>query len=165
MSEKPGFLRAISLWNPHATLMVLGEKQNETRPKTTNVRGRVFIHSSLNRAWEHKAYHEVEFFEALLRHKIAPSELKYGYILGSVEIIGSQSTESLEILTPKEREFGNYDPGRGVWFTIKPQMLEKPIPFNGQQGFFWVPACCFCKQVPVAQVGQSCEPCHFDRMS
>src|SRR5438270_797739 len=95
MTEKPGFVRCISLWNPHATLMVLGEKRLETRPKPTNIRGRVYIHSSLSRSWD-KMLEEVDFFEALARHGVLRSDIKYGHILGSVDITHSDVITSEE---------------------------------------------------------------------
>lgn len=165
MTEKPGYLRAISLWNPHATLMVLGEKRLETRPQNTNIRGRVFIHSAQSRAWK-PMIEQVEFFEALARHQVLPEDLKYGYILGSVEIIHSDrisSEDSVKCLqsnlTASEFAFGDYSVGRYWWETKNPQMLAKPIPFKGQQGFFWVPACCHCQKIPAMSPSKLCGEC------
>lgn len=42
-------------------------------------------------------------------------------------------------LTPRERAFGDYAPGRYGWTSHSPIKFREPIPFKGRQGIFDVP--------------------------
>lgn len=135
--SRPGFIRGISLWNPYATLVVLGEKKWETRSKATQVRGRIAIHSSLNRKWDWMLS-IYPFRETLYAHGVDTPT--YGCILGTVEIIDCRPTESVRGYIGKAEEiFGNYDSGRSAWKLVNPVRFAEPVKFKGFQGFFWIP--------------------------
>jgi hypothetical protein len=138
--SKPGFVRCVSLWNPHATLVVTGEKKLETRGGRGNVhiRGRLLIHSSLTREWEWM--HQMPMFrEALKRHGYEGT-LDYGYVIGSVDLTDCRPVESVRgYISRQESVFGNYEDGRFAWKLENPVRFAEPIRFQGHQGFFWVP--------------------------
>jgi activating signal cointegrator 1 len=135
--NKPGHIRAISLWNPHATLVVIGEKKWETRSFPTLVRGRVAIHAALNEEWKWMCGMQ-PFFGSLATHKA--ENLSYGYLLGTVEITDCLKAEGTRTaLSQKEITFGNYDDGRYAWKLERPIRFAEPVKFTGHQLFFWVP--------------------------
>lgn len=87
----------VSLYQPEATLVVIGEKTNETRSWSTKYRGRLLIHATkrFTRGDLSKCY-AYNFIPALRRFipsgDISPA-LPHGAILGSVEVV-----ECLEII-------------------------------------------------------------------
>lgn len=134
MSES---IRAISLWNPHATLVVLGEKKLETRPRRTNIHGPILIHSAMSREWEWMCVLPL-FKEAL---SAISGNLNYGYLIGSVSIVDCRPTSDFRgYIGRQEEAFGNYNDGRYAWKLTHPQIFKEPVRYRGSQGFFNVPA-------------------------
>lgn len=129
-------MKAISLWNPWAHLVVVGAKSFETRHWPTNVRGTVAIHAAKVWTRELQSYRHEPFFNLFW-----PNEMPLGCLLGTVDIIGCHRVESslIERLSDQELAFGNYEIGRYAWELRNPVAFEKPIPWKGMQGFFEVP--------------------------
>lgn len=46
----------------------------------------------------------------------------------------SAFTKYPQLDTPRERAFGNYEPGRWAWVTNHLRVLSEPLPFKGGQG-------------------------------
>jgi hypothetical protein len=133
-------MKAITLWQPWAQLIVQGDKLIETRSRNTNIRGRVAIHAAKadhSGLLLHIPMRELEFFQEAGVTGI--KEPPRGAIVGTIEIIDSWPIE--EIIgtgydTPKERAFGDWRPGRWGWILQKPVLFDKPIPAKGSQGFW-----------------------------
>jgi hypothetical protein len=135
-------MKCISLWQPWASLVVLGEKQNETRSWPTNFRGTLAIHAA-KKPWNQLPFMGGGFLaylhRALSAHRIDLYFLPRGSIIGTVEIIDCVPVESLySTLAEQERAFGDYSRGRYAWKLANPVMFNKPIPCKGQQGFWTV---------------------------
>ncbi len=139
-------MKCISLWQPWATLMVIGAKRNETRSWPTSHRGIVAIHAA--KKWTRELAHMCRtdpFWEALADECNVPacyvsgSALPFGAIVGTVEIIGCKQITEENRPSGNERAFGDYTPGRFGWQTRNPVRFAEPIPFRGAQGFFEVP--------------------------
>jgi hypothetical protein len=129
-------IRAISLWQPYATLMALGLKTIETRGRRTHVRGALAIHA----ARECYPYAGLpEDLKALLRQQGLESQaLQRGCVLAVVSLVDCQPTEELPISNP-ERCCGNYAPGRFGWLTRDVRRLAEPVHCRAKQGFFFLP--------------------------
>ncbi len=88
-------MKALSLTQPWAELVVLGEKQYETRSWSTKVRGRIAIHAS--KAFPKSAKDLTEedpyFVTALGKYPIIRVAL--GAIVGTVEIVEIHPTDSI----------------------------------------------------------------------
>lgn len=121
-------MKCISLWQPWASFVIRGHKQIETRSWYTGYRGLLLIHAAKTK-------------EALKGETKLLAELPFGALLGVVRLVDCRPTESLiSRITQKERDLGNYDPGRFGWiFDNAFQFIEQPIPYKGMQGFFEVP--------------------------
>ncbi|HEX8564106.1 MAG TPA: hypothetical protein VF648_00460 [Pyrinomonadaceae bacterium] len=133
-------VKILPMWQPYASLAVLGEKENETRSWDTRYRGVVAIYATKNFPPSAKslAYDNLFCREALSRHFI--EQLPYAGIIGSVELVETEKTDSfLSKISEKERAFGDYSPGRFVWLFSNPVELKEPIPFKGQQGMWNAP--------------------------
>lgn len=146
-------MKAISIWQPHSSLVVLGLKPFETRPWAawkSLIGQRIWIHAG-------KTLDDLEAMNGYLVDSDAGvdrnetfdayagalksagftylRELPRGCLLGTAVQAESIPTESLIDPGP----FGNFAPGRFAWRMIDPNALARPIPFIGKQGFFEVP--------------------------
>jgi activating signal cointegrator 1 len=145
-------MKAISIWQPHASLIICGAKPFETRhwaaPKWLMWQ-RIAIHASkctddLEELAEYiqarKEDGDSEIFdsyEAMWKALIAGgftnlNELPRGAIIGTA--ILSECIRSEDLADPGH--FGNFGPGRFAWRMTDVKPLAEPIPFRGQQGFF-----------------------------
>lgn len=135
-------MKALSLTQPWATLVVTGEKRIETRSWSTNFTGRVAIHASKGFPKWAKECVNAEFFEESLRRfgYRSPSTLPTGSIIGLATIMGCRRTEDVgHQLSEKEQEFGDYYEGRFAWFLTDPVQFGVPIPCKGALGLWTVP--------------------------
>ncbi len=135
-------LKALSVRQPQAALLVLGEKRIETRPRRTSFRGLVAIHASLSFPLADRQrcrWHPFSWplHEAGYRDS---GELPRGAIVGVVELYLCR-----EIVTPDdcplepELSFGDYALGRFAWDVRNPRALKTPVPCRGQLGLWTVP--------------------------
>lgn len=93
-------LRALSIRQPYAELILRGRKRIEYRSRPTHIRERVYIYASLTPG-------DLEDWEAL---KLKPGDLPTGVLVGTVEIKDCRG------------ELGDYQ-----WYLAKPERLKKPI--------------------------------------
>lgn len=121
---------------PWASLVALGLKKVETRPKPTphSMKGLVAVHACKTQEWLH-LLDEEPFKSALAGH-----ELQFGHIIGTVEIIRSVTiTEAVSAWqrenNPTEYAFGDYTPGRFGWVLRNGRQVVEPIPFTAHQGW------------------------------
>lgn len=146
-------MKAISLLQPWATLIMLGYKQYETRSWATKHRGPLVIHASLGKPKEARqvAEKDPEISRILRRHGLRFDSLPRGVILGEVKVKGM--LEIIEpgrgirlgccdpdLLKPEERAAGDYTPGRWAWQLAKPIELNKHVPCRGSLSVWQVPA-------------------------
>lgn len=135
-------MKAISLWQPWATLVSLGAKQYETRHWTTRYRGPLAIHAAKKRDREVMRYFFQEPFLSVLRAAGIPtfSALPLGAIVAIVDLTAIYDAAKLAPkISEQERAFGNYAAGRYAWRLENIRMIT-PIPFKGMQGLFeWEP--------------------------
>ncbi|HEV7298716.1 MAG TPA: ASCH domain-containing protein [Tepidisphaeraceae bacterium] len=156
-------MKAISLWQPWATLIAVGAKRIETRSWSTHYRGRLAIHAA--KRWPRElsdlCVEPGPIREALERsgHLDINAErmtlsMPVGVVVGTCYLadvfpvdagsqyyrIGGDAQRSVT-LPPAEPElsFGDYTPGRFAWILTEIVALPKPVPFRGAQGFFDVP--------------------------
>lgn len=146
-------MKAISIWQPHASLHLLGAKPFETRswpvPKAL-IGQRVAIHAAkadgdlfeigqyvLDRMSGSQLDEQMEaYVSAILGAGFRNCrEMPRGCILGSVILSDSLAAESAE----NHHGFGDFRPGRFAWRVADSRVLANPIPFRGMQGFFDVP--------------------------
>lgn len=146
-------MKAISIWQPHASLLLIGAKPFETRswPVPKRLIGqRVAIHAAkaagdlieigqyvLDRMSRSRFDEQLEaYVSAILGAGFRNCrELPRGCILGSVILSESLAAESAE----DHHGFGDFRPGRFAWRVADSRVLPNPIPFRGMQGFFDVP--------------------------
>lgn len=132
----------ITIRQPWATLVALGEKEFETRSWRTNHRGELAIHAGKK---IDKAICRQEPFKSVLsKHGYTESNLPVGVIvaIGSLE-------ECYEIthdgngggwVSGNEYDFGDYTEGRFAWKLAGMTPLSHPIPVNGKLSLWEYPS-------------------------
>lgn len=109
-------MKALSLTQPWATLVALGEKRIETRSWPTKYRGPIAIHAAKGfPGWAKHQCFMPAFASVLIRHNLSPENLPLGRILCVTSIEGCLKTEALFELSEKRRAFGDYTSGRFAW--------------------------------------------------
>jgi hypothetical protein len=142
--HNPPAVRAISLWQPWATLIALGLKRIETRHWYTAHRGALAIHASKH----------VERDIAAMVGRVPPFDVlaDYGYrcfddlpkggIVAVVDMVGCTPTDVLvhsKLVGHPELAFGDYSAGRWGWVleNTRQVIAPLPVPCDGHQGI-WV---------------------------
>jgi hypothetical protein len=105
LPDTPEQIKALSVRQPYAEMIITGEKKTEYRTKNTNVRGRVYIYAS---ATKYKKIDTLDIADQVGIPADEINQLPRKVVIGSVEIFDS-----------REREAGGYE-----W------LLENPIRFS-----------------------------------
>lgn len=149
---------AISLHQPYASLLVLGEKKFETRhwpiPQKDCPRP-VAVHAAIHFRPEARSlcFHDPHIRAALVRNadrlheqilsvgsgiahvcfsiEKKPIYLPFGCLVGTGEFASSVPVEALDV-SPKEAAMGNYAPGRHAWPFTNAKLIV-PVPMMGRQ--------------------------------
>lgn len=128
-------MRAISLWQPWASAIVLGLKSVETRDWETKYRGPILIHAA--KTWQRSQRDFADYEHSVGR---LPERVPLGALLGVAELVNCAATDEIEfLLDPIERRYGDYTAGRFGWQLADVRRFVEPIGFTGRQGFFNVP--------------------------
>ncbi len=141
-------MKALTLTQPWATLMALGEKKFETRSwKAPHGIGTFAITASKSFPEMEKMLTTTEPFRSVLaKHGLDRSKLPLACIVGVTELVdchptdGSRWLSGCIALMDQEHAFGNYDPGRFAFECRNTRILTKPIPVRGFQKFWNLPA-------------------------
>lgn len=143
----PGQYHALSLWQPWASLIALGEKRIETRSWGTPYRGPLLIHATKKSPKDaYELCYEYPFAEALARRGIAwPGALPRGAIVAVADLVtcirlDDDLTVRDTLLVPfareYERHFGDYAIGRHAWVLGRVRPVDPPIPTGGGRGLW-----------------------------
>lgn len=131
-------MKAITLWQPWATLVVLGEKGFETRSWATNYRGELAIHAA--KRWDadlRRVACTDPFRKVLQKYSMVPEQLPRGSVIGIVRLTNCLKirAETTLLLTEQEIAFGDWMPGRFVWVLDDFGQIE-PVPARGWPGLW-----------------------------
>lgn len=139
-------MKAITIKQPWATLIALGEKRFETRSWQTKHRGKIAIH--VGKTIDKQAFDEVTIMATLLKHGIKSHEdLPTGAVIATVDLIECHKvtsnyysmyeeekagTDKGLLIEGDEWWFGDYTEGRYAWELANVKPLHEPIPAKGQ---------------------------------
>lgn len=137
-------MKALSLTQPWATLIVAGAKRWETRSWQPHYRGLIAIHASKAfPKWAQEICGREPFRSAL---NCDPGELPTGAIIGVARIVRCVPTLSLNhdldyagVISERERAFGDYTNGREAWELADARPLVEPVPCRGALSLWTVP--------------------------
>lgn len=131
--------KAITLWQPWATLVAIGAKQFETRSWMTCHRGPLVIHAARRFTSAERAWCREEPFKSVLWDAGCPEPesllVTLGKALCVVEVTAMYNTSDVKGISEQERAFGDYEPGRFAWSLKNPRSFE-PVPMRGRQGLW-----------------------------
>lgn len=133
-------MKAISLWQPWASLWLSPRKVHETRHWQTPHRGWLAVHA----AQRFEKDHPTELAQ-ILRAEFGPSwfkDLPTGALIGMVDIVDCIPTEQLLLpgaIAVEDFHCGNFAPGRFGWKRGAFKRLPAPVPYRGAQSMFSVP--------------------------
>lgn len=139
-------IKALSLWQPWASLIALGAKKFETRSWDTAHCGPLLICASMKRSRElenlcklspfSQALDGIDPFEfcgqALC---IVEIEQTYQIERDCMNIAGCRFKSECPLPTGNEIAFGDWTPGRFAWELIRVRTF-KPFPVHGRQKLF-----------------------------
>jgi len=134
-------MKAISLLQPWASLVVMGIKTIETRNWATKHRGTILIHASKSEAgsiFEHDL--------PIKKHIQNFEDLPFGAIIGKVDIVEvipanqlAINDEEIDNLTFENKAFGTYSEKRFGWILENAVQLKLPIALRGMMNVWNVP--------------------------
>lgn len=135
-------LRALTIWQPYATLLVFGIKKYETRSWCTSYRGPVAIHSAKKSVITVMAMLPA-VIACQIRYRLRPfpvNHLPVGYILGYGNLVACHKIDDEFIagLSADEKDFGDFTPGRYAWEIQDIVRLDHPVKMRGSQGLWTV---------------------------
>lgn len=138
-------MKALTLTQPWATLVVIGAKRIETRSWGTKYRGRLAIHAAKSYPrWARNLAVQEPFFTVLHQAGYPPAGLYLGCVIATAELVACWRVP-VNWWTPEQRTevglsdlelaFGDFTPGRYLWFLKDVQPLE-PVPARGSLGLW-----------------------------
>lgn len=129
-------MKALSLWQPWASLWAAGRKTYETRHWATSYRGPLVIHAAkkicLDISDELVEICEDEFGGHWAR------ELLAGALIATCQLVKCIPTSNIHV-DGDENHQGDFTPGRFAWDITDLKLLDRPILFRGHQSLFDVP--------------------------
>lgn len=160
-----GVIPALTITQPYATLVSINAKLIETRSWSTRYRGPIAIHAAQGLGPVGGFSGLVELMgEPFFQKALAPDakgggyyeriaevarELPRGAVVAIATLVDCHSTGNAKTefqgayingrrwsLTPQERAFGDYSPGRYAWLLADVRRLPEPIAAKGAQGLW-----------------------------
>lgn len=130
-------MKAFTVYQPYAFAIIAGLKRYETRPRRTNIRGRVAVHAGkLDELKATRNLSDRNFWETM-EAVGGKTDLPRGAVIGTVEIVDCVPVEEIAAaLTEQERLLGDYSPGRWAWVLKNPVPFPVPIQARGKQGWW-----------------------------
>jgi activating signal cointegrator 1 len=149
-------MKAITLYQPWATLVAIGAKKIETRSWNSDYRGPLAIHAGKNTKFikgKEFLLDEEPFYSVLMNAGQVwhSGTLPLGCIVATCTLVQVRQMNELLVfpacksyahqgkewlLNEQERAFGFYAVGRYMWLLDDVHILPEPIPATGSMGFW-----------------------------
>lgn len=132
-------MKAITLWEPWASLAAHGYKRFETRSWLTRYRGPMVIQAA-KRMPKLEELRPGPIREALKAMGVVlVGDFPFGCSLAVVDVTAVLRTETVlaeGTISGDELAFGDYGPQRYAWRLENLRRLSQPIPLRGRQGLW-----------------------------
>lgn len=132
-------MKTLSLYQPWATLVVIGAKRIETRSWCTDYRGPLLIHASKKFSKADRKLCETDIYFKRALEAYSVDALPLGAIVGKVYLREIRTTTVMlasHELSEQEKRFGNYDYGRWAFLLTGFEEFREPIPAKGSLGIW-----------------------------
>jgi hypothetical protein len=146
-------MKALTMTQPWATLVAIGENRIETRSWPTRYRGPLAIHAAKGFPAAARALcRESPFREVLARHGYGgAADLPTGAVIalvhlddvlefGDSTLLDVRSRSAAGLLPEHEGDFGDFSPGRYGFALSDVRRLRAPVPARGMLGLWELPA-------------------------
>lgn len=138
-------MKAITLWQPYATLVALGVKTIETRSWSTDYRGDLLIHAA--RRWDRDTADTCRLAGGVIRYEglgALPWRETIGRAVAVARLVGVERVPWTGWSPGREApaldfEWGDLSPGRYAWRLDRVRAVLPPIAWRGAQGLWTVP--------------------------
>jgi hypothetical protein len=131
-------MRALSLWQPVASLIAHGEITVETRSWSTTP-GPLLIAAGKSRKGMEWCHYPA-FAQAMKRCGLVEAELPLGVVVAQVEVLEVRSTDDWQPEPgSKTDRLGDFSPGLYAFILGNVQRLREPVALTGYQKVFTVP--------------------------
>lgn len=131
-------MKAISLWQPWASLWLSDAKVHETRHWSTPYRGWLVVHAAKRRIDDFGGDRVDDICDGIWGHHWG-LELPRGALIGAVKLTDCRQMKFTAPAHEEDYECGDWSDERYAWRRGAFVVYEQPIPYRGQQGFFEVP--------------------------
>lgn len=143
-------MKAITICQPYAHLIVIGHKRVENRTWPTSYRGPLLIHAGKSKAWLSTTEVAPWKDPAELQYGVPLADMAFGAIVGVAEMTGCVGIST----GPNGSTFHNdaavklrwpwihsheHTEGPFCFVLENVHRFETPIPYRGAQGFFDIP--------------------------
>lgn len=132
-------MRALTIWQPYASLVAMGHKRVETRSWPTSHRGMLAIHASVFRDDFLRQSHGT--IQNLLRQRELRSlpaweAMPFGAVVAVAELVYCVqfTAENFDQFSTLEHELGYIATGRFGWVLTAVRPLDRPVPCRGANG-------------------------------
>lgn len=143
-------MKAITIWQPWASLIACGAKKNETRSWYTSYRGDIAIHASkkpLKKIWDEILDEKTKVMINTITATEAPHMMYRDELIpilpcGSIVAIAELkdciriTPEYVLNLSRQEYALGDYTTGRYAWVLDNVRPLDESIEISGKQGIW-----------------------------
>lgn len=152
-------MKAISLWEPWASLIACGVKTWETRCWPTSYRGELLICAAKGglgkfameetlsqRAFQQGLQYLLPDWEPghaldsniAAGNKVNASHLNFGKAVAVVHLVNCMPTYKMNVIEHIRADlpYGDFSPGRFAWKLENIRRIKTPFPVKGMQGFF-----------------------------
>jgi hypothetical protein len=129
-------MKALTLWQPWATMVALGVKKIETRSWPTSYRGPLAIHAAKESPREAlELAFEPPFRQCLEAAGYDVKELPSGVIVAICDLADCVQITPNN-MPAREGLLGDYTPGRYAWYLANVRRVHPPLPARGRQGLW-----------------------------
>jgi len=127
--------KALTIWQPWASLIAAGLKEYETRSWATKHRGALAIHAAKRWTWAERDFANLLAARYPNEMRGVPPALPTGAVLGIARLIDCVPAGELR-LPDFERAVGDFAPGRFAWRLEIVEVFAEPVPVRGRQGLW-----------------------------
>lgn len=122
-------MKALTICQPYAHLILTGEKRVENRTWPTRYRGPLLIHAGKSLEW--------------MGGETPTQDMAFGALVGMAQLVDCVHIDTIESRAVQQRHPWLYDhahtEGTWCWVLDRVQRLERPIPWKGAQGLWDAP--------------------------
>lgn len=132
-------MRGLTILEPWATLIAVGEKSYETRGWSTQYRGPLAIHAGKSLRYLDTYLGLPMFREVLAAHGVQGREdFHPGHVVAVAQLVDIVPTEEAKVTaSDNELLFGDFSHGRFAWKLGEVVLLASPVRYQGAQGLWY----------------------------